>query len=106
MAAASTSRCERRKPYGTRPSETDVAALIHKLRCKPRGGERLSFAAIANPRNAEGHPTRTGLANACETHAERLTVWTFLDTALRISELAGLRRDHIDWQYHRLTTYG
>ena len=48
----------------------------------------------------------TRLANACETHAERLTVWTLLDTGLRVSELAGLRRDHIDWETHRLTIYG
>lgn len=62
-----TGRCEGRKPYGTRPGETDVVALIHKLRRKPRGGERLSFAAIANRLNAEGHPTRTGKPWAPET---------------------------------------
>lgn len=33
-------------------------------------------------------------------------MWTLLDTGLRVSELAGLRRDHIDWQTHRLTIYG
>jgi len=55
-----TGRCEGRKPYGTRPGEADVVALIHKLRRKPRGGERLSFAAIAERLNAEGQPTRTG----------------------------------------------
>jgi hypothetical protein len=42
-----TGRCEGRKPYGTRPGEADVVARIHKLRRKPRGGERLSFKAIA-----------------------------------------------------------
>ena len=62
-----TGRCEGRKPYGTRPGETDVVAVIHKLRRKPRGGERLSFAAIANRLNAEGHPTRTGKPWAPET---------------------------------------
>jgi hypothetical protein len=35
-------------------------AFIHKLRRKPRGGERLSFAAIADRLNAEGRPTRSG----------------------------------------------
>ena len=62
-----TGRCEGRKPYGTRPGETDVVALIHKLRRKPRGAERLSFKAIADRLNAEGHPTRTGKPWAPET---------------------------------------
>ena len=46
------------------------------------------------------------LAAACETHQERLIVWTLLDTGLRVSELAGLTREHIDWQNHRLMIYG
>jgi len=46
------------------------------------------------------------LASACETHPERLLVWTLLDTGLRVSELAGLARDQIDWQNHRLMIYG
>jgi len=62
-----TGRCEGRKPYGTRPGEADVVAVMHTLRRKPRGGERLSFAAIAERLNAEGHPTRTGKAWAPET---------------------------------------
>lgn len=37
-----TGRCEGRKPYGTKPGEADVVALIHKLRRKPRGGARLN----------------------------------------------------------------
>ncbi|MGD0948613.1 MAG: recombinase family protein [Candidatus Binatia bacterium] len=60
-------RCEGRKPYGTRPGEAEVVSLIHKLRRKPRGGERLSFAAIAERLNAEGHPTRTGKPWAPQT---------------------------------------
>jgi integrase/recombinase XerD len=36
------------------------------------------------------------LANVCETHEERLVVWTLLDTGLRISELAGLKHENID----------
>jgi len=44
-----------------------VVALIHKRRRKPRGGERLSFAAIAKRLNSEGHPTRTGKPWAPET---------------------------------------
>jgi DNA invertase Pin-like site-specific DNA recombinase len=62
-----TGHCEGRKPYGTRPGEADVTALIRKLRRKPRGGERLSFAAIAERLNAERHPTRTGGLWAPET---------------------------------------
>ena len=29
-----------------------------------------------------------------------------LDTGLRVSELAGLTREHIDWHNHRLIIYG
>src|SRR4029453_15202289 len=46
------------------------------------------------------------LASACEAHQERLIVWTLLDTGLRVSELAGLTREHIDWQNHRLLIDG
>jgi len=38
------------------------------------------------------------LVNACDTHQERLVVWTLLDTGLRVSELASLDRKAIDWQ--------
>jgi integrase/recombinase XerD len=46
------------------------------------------------------------LASCCETHQERLIVWTLLDTGLRVAELAGLTRAHMDWQSHRLMIYG
>ena len=46
------------------------------------------------------------LANKCETHEERLVVWTLLDTGLRVSELAKLTRDNLDWQTHRIMVYG
>lgn len=46
------------------------------------------------------------LANVCTTHEEKLVVWTLLDTGLRVSELASLTKDKIDWQNHRLTIYG
>ena len=46
------------------------------------------------------------LANACESHEERLVVWVLLDTGMRVSELVGLDRDNIDWQQHRLMIYG
>src|SRR2546425_1947492 len=46
------------------------------------------------------------LASVCETHQERLIVWTLLDTGLRVSELAGLTKENLDWQMHRLMIYG
>jgi len=33
-------------------------------------------------------------------------VWTLLDTGLRVSELASLRKDNFYWQNHRLMVYG
>jgi DNA invertase Pin-like site-specific DNA recombinase len=66
-ARRATGRCEGRKPYGSRPREAEVVAMIHKLRRKPRGGKRLSFAAIADRLNAERCPTRTGKPWAPET---------------------------------------
>jgi DNA invertase Pin-like site-specific DNA recombinase len=62
-----TGRCEGRKPYGARPGEAEVVAVIRRLRRKPRGGERLSFAAIAERLNAECHPSRTGKPWGAET---------------------------------------
>lgn len=46
------------------------------------------------------------LANACQTAQERLIVWTLLDTGLRVSELASLKRDDIDWQRHVFIIHG
>jgi integrase/recombinase XerD len=46
------------------------------------------------------------LANACQTHEEKLVVWTLLDTGLRVSELAKLTKNSLDWQGHRLMVYG
>jgi integrase/recombinase XerD len=48
----------------------------------------------------------TRLANACQSHQEKLVIWTLLDTGLRVSELAKLNKDNIDWQGHRLMVYG
>jgi DNA invertase Pin-like site-specific DNA recombinase len=62
-----TGRCEGRKPFGTKPGEAETLALIRQLRRKPRGGERLSYDAIAARLNAEGVPTRTGKAWAGPT---------------------------------------
>jgi DNA invertase Pin-like site-specific DNA recombinase len=60
-------RCEGRKPFGTRSGEAEVVERILKLRRKPRGGERLSFQAIADRLNHERLPTRTGKPWAAET---------------------------------------
>jgi integrase/recombinase XerD len=48
----------------------------------------------------------TRLANTCQSHQEKLVIWTLLDTGLRVSELAKLNKDNIDWQGHRLMVYG
>jgi DNA invertase Pin-like site-specific DNA recombinase len=53
-------RCEGRKPYGYRPGEQTVVERIVALRRKPRGGERASFADIADMLNTDGVPTRYG----------------------------------------------
>jgi integrase/recombinase XerD len=46
------------------------------------------------------------LTNACQTHLEKLVVWTLLDTGLRVAEFANLTKENIDWQGKRLTIYG
>ena len=46
------------------------------------------------------------LVNACETHQEKLVVWTLLDTGLRVSELANLVPDRVLWQEKRIMVYG
>ena len=37
---------------------------------------------------------------------KKLVIWTLLDTGLRSSELANLKRDNIEWQSHRLRVHG
>jgi DNA invertase Pin-like site-specific DNA recombinase len=53
-------RCEGRKPFGARPSEAKALARLLALRRKPRGGERMSMAKIADILNTEGYSTRGG----------------------------------------------
>jgi integrase/recombinase XerD len=48
----------------------------------------------------------TRLANACNAAEAKLVVWTLLDTGLRVSELANLKRANLDCQTHRLMIYG
>jgi len=54
-----TGKCEGQKLYGELPGEAEVVERIQQLRRKPRGRERLSFAAIAKRLNAEGIRTRS-----------------------------------------------
>ncbi len=46
------------------------------------------------------------LASACNTHEEKLIIWTLLDTGLRVAELAKLKKENLDWQGQRLMVYG
>lgn len=46
------------------------------------------------------------LANACKSHEEKLVVFTLLDAGLRVSELADLTKEKLDWQAHRIIIYG
>jgi len=46
------------------------------------------------------------LTNACESFQQKLIVFTLLDTGLRVSELAGLRKDNVLWQEKRLSIHG
>jgi len=57
---AKTGRCEGRKPYGTQPGEAAAVKRIRQLRRKPRNGDRVSYATVAEKLAAEGHPTRGG----------------------------------------------
>jgi integrase/recombinase XerD len=46
------------------------------------------------------------LADACGTLLEKVLVWTFLDTGLRLSELASLRAAMIDWDNNIMLVHG
>jgi integrase/recombinase XerD len=46
------------------------------------------------------------LASMCNTHEEKLIIWTLLDTGLSVAELAKLKKENLDWQGHRLMVYG
>ena len=54
------SRCEGRKPYGSRPGESVVIDRIRELHRKPHGRDRMSYQEIADILNREERPTRTG----------------------------------------------
>jgi len=46
------------------------------------------------------------LTNVCDTFREKFVVWTLLDTGLRLSEFADLKKDNIQWQKRRLVICG
>ena len=52
------------------------------------------------------HEETDRLANAAESFQEKLVIFILLDTGLRVSELASLTKDNIQWQERRLTIYG
>lgn len=53
-------RCEGVRPFGENEEERAAIAKLKVLARKPRGGKRLSWAAIAEEANKAGIPTRTG----------------------------------------------
>jgi DNA invertase Pin-like site-specific DNA recombinase len=53
-------RCEGRKAFGDRPNEVKALNRLRQLRRKPRGGQRPSYAEVADLLNREGLSTRTG----------------------------------------------
>ena len=46
------------------------------------------------------------LTNSCSVFREKFVVWTLLDTGLRLSEFADLKKENIQWQERRLVIYG
>ena len=46
------------------------------------------------------------LVNACDTFREKFVVWTLLDTGMRLSEFANLKKENIQWQERRIVVYG
>jgi len=45
------------------------------------------------------------LINACDNFREKFVVWTLLNTGLRLSEFADLKKDNIQWHERRLVIY-
>ncbi len=46
------------------------------------------------------------LVNACQNHREKLVIYTLLDTGIRVSELANLKKENIKWQQGIIEVYG
>ena len=45
------------------------------------------------------------LVNSAQTFRERLVIYCLLDTGLRVAELAGLMKSHVQWHERRLVVY-
>lgn len=46
------------------------------------------------------------LASACQSAVEKIFIFTLVDTGLRVSELATLKKENLLWQDRRLIIYG
>ncbi len=46
------------------------------------------------------------LVNACKNHKEKLVVYILLDTGMRVSELANLKKENVKWQIGVIEVYG
>jgi len=45
------------------------------------------------------------ITNACDTFRQKFVVWTLLDTGLRLSGFADLKKDNIQWQKRGIAIY-
>ena len=55
----------------------------------------MAYQYVREPLRAEEADT---LSHACATTAEKLIIWTLIDTGLRVSELCSLTAQHLLWQ--------
>lgn len=62
-------RCEGVKPFGSLQGEQAAVDRMRVLRRKPKGGKRLSLAAIASRLTQDGYQTRSGSPWAARTVA-------------------------------------
>ena len=58
--------------------------------------------AYQHKREPLSHEETDRLANAAESFFEELVIFMLLDTGLRVSELASLTKDNIQWQEQQL----
>ena len=67
---------------------------------------RINLCPINTKENHYQDDEVDRLTNACDTFREKFVVRTLLDTDLRLSEFADLKKDNIQWQGKRLVIYG
>ena len=48
----------------------------------------------------------TKLINSAQTPIEKIIIYTLADTGIRVSELANLEKENIQWQERRIVVYG